>query len=81
MHGVVVEEGPVALQVELAEREDPQGHEGHGEHQAKEGVGSAATLGNAARGGSRHTHTHTSGSLPLHDRAVPQPHPLTREHG
>ena len=55
MHGVVVEEGPVALQVELAEREDPQGHEGHGEDQAQQGVGSAATLCDAAQGGGRHT--------------------------
>ena len=46
MHGVVIHEGPVALQVELAEGEDAQRHKGHGEDQAQQGVGGAAALCN-----------------------------------
>jgi len=51
VHGVVVHEGAVALQVELAEGQDAQRHEGDGEHQAQQGVGGAAALCNAAHRG------------------------------
>lgn len=50
VHGVVIHECPVPLQVELAERENSQGNEGDGENQTQQGVRSAATLGDTDEG-------------------------------
>lgn len=46
VHGVVIHEGPVTLQVELTECENSQGDEGDGENQTQQRVWSAATLCN-----------------------------------
>lgn len=46
VHGVVIHECPVALQVELAESENSKGDEGDGENQTQQRVRSAATLCN-----------------------------------
>lgn len=49
MHGVVVHEGSVALQVELAECENAQSDEGDGEDQTQQRVRRTATLCNTER--------------------------------
>lgn len=46
VHGVVIYECPVTLQVELAECKNSQGNEGDGENQTQQGVRSATTLCN-----------------------------------
>lgn len=51
MHGVVVHECTVTLQVELAECEDTQGHKRHGEDQAEQRIGGAAALRDAEGAG------------------------------
>lgn len=53
IHGRIVHEGSVSLQVELTECQNTQGNKGHGEDQAQKGVGRAAALGDAGNEGGR----------------------------
>jgi len=46
VHGVVIHESPVALQVELAKSEHSQSNKGHGEDQAQQRVRSTTALCN-----------------------------------
>lgn len=49
IHGRIVHEGAVSLQVELAEGQNTQGDKGHREDQAQKRVGCAATLRDAGK--------------------------------
>lgn len=49
IHGRVVHEGAISLQVELAECQNTQGNKGHREDQAQKGVGCTAALRDAGK--------------------------------
>lgn len=49
IHGRIVHEGAISLQVELAECQNTQGDKGHREDQAQKGVGRAAALRDAGK--------------------------------
>lgn len=49
IHGRIVHEGAISLQVELAECQNTQGDKGHREDQAQKRVGCAAALRDAGK--------------------------------
>lgn len=49
MHCVIIHEGPIALQVELAESEHTQCYKGHCEHQSQQRVWSTTAFRNTTK--------------------------------